>query len=241
MVDTVPRARPVFWATCPAVRRLATGQRSEHGGFGGATRRPSGGGQRSVGSFEAPVCSSSPAASSWASQTGRAWVRERCVRQPWGGRRWEARIEGSERFAQPVDFAGELVTALLDLFTQLVDHVSAPPDGSGQGGDRTRVGLTPCPAKFRTGRRAVPIVISEDPGKSSDRDEDTLGGCLELGVVDERERLLAHLGYHDSLSRQRWRASDQSVWCPHRRFGSSTSTDRMARPVAHGRERRWSR
>jgi hypothetical protein len=57
-------------------------------------------------------------------------------------------------------------------------------------------------ARVQMLRRAVPIAISEDPGNSSDRDEDTLGACLEFGFVDERERLLAHLVYHDSLARE---------------------------------------
>ena len=38
------------------------------------------------------------------------------------GLRWGARVEGSERLAQAVGLAGELVKTLLDLFTQAVDH-----------------------------------------------------------------------------------------------------------------------
>ena len=48
---------------------------------------------------------------------------------------WGARVEGSERLAQAVGLAGELVKTLLDLFTQAVNHVSLPRVGVG---DRIR-------------------------------------------------------------------------------------------------------
>jgi len=47
--------------------------------------------------------------------------------------RWGEGVEGSERLAEPVGLAGELVKTLLDLLTQAVDHGSV---SSSSGGER---------------------------------------------------------------------------------------------------------
>jgi predicted DNA-binding protein (MmcQ/YjbR family) len=80
------------------------------------------------------------------------------------GRRWGSRVERGERFAQTLHFAGELVKALLDLFTQLVDHVSAPPlTVRGRAAIVHARARDSGPAKSGAGRRAVPIAIAKPP------------------------------------------------------------------------------
>ena len=46
----------------------------------------------------------------------------------------ERGVQGGERLAQPIGFAGELVKSRLDLFTQAIDHVVSTSLESGAAG-----------------------------------------------------------------------------------------------------------
>ena len=64
-----------------------------------------------------------------------------------------ARVERGERLAQPVGLADELVKALLDLFTQTVDHVPLPRWlGAGDRTAAHAAGQATSRDGFRTGR-----------------------------------------------------------------------------------------
>jgi len=124
VVETVPRARPDLSATCPAVIASppASAASTEALVAPGAVRRverAAGGRVRRAGALVAASASGLAVAALAAVRAGA--FRAAGLR---AGRGRGAGVEGGERFAQPVGLADELVKALLDLFTQAVDHLS---------------------------------------------------------------------------------------------------------------------